>query len=422
MTATERPGVVMVGINYAPEHTGIGPYTTAAAEHLTQMARDVIVHTGVPHYPHWSILKHYRWRLSAAEVSSGVQVRRYRHFVPGSQDFLRRGLYEATFAVHFALRARRARADVVVAVVPSLLSAVAAARLARRNGARLILWVQDSMGAAATQSGLPGGRLVARNVVRLEQAVIRQAEWVLLASDAFRPYVEQACNISSERVVTIPNWVHLDQPTRPVDEVRRQLGWADDDTIVLHTGNMGFKQDLTAVIEAAKIADRHHSRLRFVLMGDGSQRESLQALAVDVKGVEFAAPVSRSDYVNVLTAADILLVNERRGVLDMSLPSKLTSYFGAGRPVLACVDHQGGTASEVRRSQAGVITAAQTPEAIFESAATLAQDAQLGQTLGFNGQMYAKTNLSAKASLDLISQIVCTGVLDEQVGVVEAAR
>ena len=47
--------------------------------------------------------------------------------------------------------------------------------------------------------------------------------------------------------------------------------------VVLHVYNMGYKQGLENVIAAAELARRTNSRARFVLLGDGNQRASLQA-------------------------------------------------------------------------------------------------------------------------------------------------
>src|SRR4051794_31628415 len=45
--------VLVIGINYWPEVTGIGPYTTAMAEELVRCGSIVTVLAGVPHYPSW---------------------------------------------------------------------------------------------------------------------------------------------------------------------------------------------------------------------------------------------------------------------------------------------------------------------------------------------------------------------------------
>jgi glycosyltransferase involved in cell wall biosynthesis len=55
------------------------------------------------------------------------------------------------------------------------------------------------------------------------------------------------------------------------------------------------------------------------------------------------AAVSDEDYSALLSAADLLLVNERTTQMEMSLPSKLTSYLYSERPVLAAVPRGGAT-------------------------------------------------------------------------------
>ena len=55
------------------------------------------------------------------------------------------------------------------------------------------------------------------------------------------------------------------------------------------------------------------------------------------------AAVSDQDYSALLSAADLLLVNERSTQMEMSLPSKLTSYLYSERPVIAAVPRGGAT-------------------------------------------------------------------------------
>src|SRR5438270_14094411 len=91
--------VLIVGINYAPEHSGIAPYTTDAAEHLASKGHHVTVVTGVDHYPHWTRPADMRGRIRWRERRNGIEIIRLRHFVPRRQSAVRRGLYELTFGL-----------------------------------------------------------------------------------------------------------------------------------------------------------------------------------------------------------------------------------------------------------------------------------------------------------------------------------
>jgi len=78
--------VAVVGMNYAPEPTGIAPYTAGLAEMLVEAGARVTVVTGVPHYPTWTVDPEYRWSLRVRERRHGVDVIRARHFVPRRQS------------------------------------------------------------------------------------------------------------------------------------------------------------------------------------------------------------------------------------------------------------------------------------------------------------------------------------------------
>jgi len=397
--------VLIVGIYYAPEYSGIAPYTTAAAEHLVARGDDVRVFTGVPHYPHWTVPDEFRGRLRTEERRGGVDVRRLRHFVPSNQSAWKRGLYEATFGAAVLAQRLPWRPDLVLAAVPSLLGGAAAAIVATREKAPLGVWLQDLMGPAAVQSGISGGRQAAEVANRVERWLLRHAAGVAVISDSFRPYVE-SLGVSQESVYRIPNWSHIEPPHADRVLTRRRLGWPGDVAVALHSGNMGLKQGLENLVEAARLAHDRGDRVRFVLMGDGNQRARLEALGAELPTLDFLPPAPAQDYADILAAADVLVVNERVSVLDMSLPGKLTSYFLAGRPVVAAVHPQGATATEIRRSSAGDLVPGGQPKALLDSVCRIAEDPRLTARLGAHGQAYAKSHLSEQTAMERLDYFI----------------
>lgn len=394
--------VLVVGINYAPEHTGIAPYTTQACEHLAASGAEVLVLAGVPHYPHWSVPAPYRRRLRMDEGRDGVQVRRLRHTVPAQQSARSRATYEATFGAHVVAQRLPWTPDVVLAVVPSLFGAAAAATLARRAGTPLVVWVQDLMGPAAAQSGISGGGRIAQATTGLERRVLRSARDVVVVSGAFRPYVE-AAGVPAGRVHLVPNWTHVAPATQDRAAVRARLGWGADEVVALHSGNMGLKQGLDNIVAAARLAS---PPVRFVLMGDGNQRAELERLGSGVPALQFLPPADSADFPDVLTAADVLLVNERASAVDMSLPSKLTSYFSAGVPVVAAVPAGGGTAAEVQRSGGGVLVPPDDPRRLVEEVARLGGAADERAAMGQAGARHAQQHLAKEASLQRLEDLL----------------
>ena len=56
-----------------------------------------------------------------------------------------------------------------------------------------------------------------------------------------------------------------------------------------------------------------------------------------------------------LSAADVLVITQRRAVTDVVLPGKLLYYMAAGRPILAAVSDVSETGRFVTRHEVGIV-------------------------------------------------------------------
>jgi glycosyltransferase involved in cell wall biosynthesis len=392
--------LLIVGINYAPEETGIAPYTTGMARHFSSRGHDVRVLTGVPHYPSWRADQHYRRGIWWSECDGDIRLRRARHYVPARQSAARRGAYEASFLLSGLGGLGRERPDAIIGVVPSLSGGVLARLASRRFGAPYGLLFQDLMGRAAAESGVEGARGVAGAVRAAEAWSARGASAVAVIAAGFRPYVE-SLGVAPQAVFRVRNWVHIAEPDAPAAETRQRFGLPEDAFIALHAGNMGYKQGLENVIECARRARDAAAGVLFVLMGDGNRRAVLEQLAAQhaLDNVRFLPIQPEHEFSNLLASADVLLVNQAGSVTDMSLPGKLTSYFFAGKPVVAAVADLSETAAEVRAAGAGVLVRPDDPAALLRALLELAGQPERSTQLGEAARAYAHANLTAEASL-----------------------
>ncbi|WP_256065087.1 MULTISPECIES: glycosyltransferase [Streptomyces] len=401
----------MVSTNYAPEVTGIGPYATQLAEHWAASGAVTDVLAGMPHYPAWRVDERYRGVWRREESRQGVTVHRRRHYVPPRQSALRRAVFEASVLVHGLLAPPPGRPDAVVSQMPSLAGGVLGARIARRHGVPHLPVVQDLMGAAAAQSGIRGGGRAASAAGAAERYALRDAALVGVIHESFVPGV-RALGVDAGRIRVVPNWSHVPGPSADRAATRARLGWPEDTPVVLHSGNMGLKQGLDVLVGLARLAPH----VRVVLMGDGNQRAALRTSAAGLPNVDFLPPAGAAEFPDVLAAADVLAVTQRASVLDMSVPSKLTSYFVSGRPVVASVAAEGGTADEVRRSGAGVLVAPEDPAALLAAVRRLAEDPAASDALGAHGPDYVAHHLSREAGLARFDALLTEVLGDAQGG------
>ena len=392
---------------YPPETTGISPYTGAMAVGLARRGRDVRAVVAHPHYPDWKITPGYgQW--SRRENIDGVTVDRLLHYVPRQPTLIPRALSELCFGLRQAT-ARWGRPASIVAVSPALLSSVLVRlrALATHRRTPFVVWVQDLYGIGVVETG-QGGGVAARALRSIEAWLLRSATAVVVIHDRFAEQVHRDLGVPRDRIVVIRNWTHL-APLPAVDTaaVRASYGWADDEIVVVHTGNMGVKQGLHHVVDAGRLARERREPVRFVLVGNGAQRADLQQ-RIDEQdtSTEIIPPLNDQAFGDILQAADVLLVNELPGVSEMAVPSKLTSYFASGRPVLAATDATGITAQEVMSAEAGVAVPAGDPLAILEGAKRLAADRAEATRLGRNGRHYKETVLDESFAIDRFDSLL----------------
>lgn len=399
------PRVMLATVNFSPETSGIAVYTTSLANGLAERGFDVTVIAAAPHYPAWRVWPSSGW--ASEEVAGGVHISRLKSYVPARPNFLSRALFELLYGIRFAARSFR-QIDAVILVSPALISsAVVSARLAlspRRP--RTVLWIQDRYSAGIQELSSRGARFAGGVVRAIESWVARAADDVVVIHDRWVDGVVETLGVERQRLTAVPNWSHLSLSERTdIAATRADLGWGKQgvEVVVLHSGNLGIKQGLENVVEAAQIAEKSGLALRFVLMGDGNQRHRLQRLGAGCQNLQFISPLEQSEYAQALVAADILLLNERPGLIKTAVPSKLTSYFAAGRPVLAATEATSVSAEEIRESGAGTVIPPGDPAALVRESLSLADRSTFESGAG---PSYARRHLSEDAGVAAFDSIL----------------
>ena len=336
--------VLFITTNYWPEPTGIAVYTTDLAEALRINNHQVTVLTSLPHYPWWKIPKEFAHLGESVTSHNGVEVIRAKHLVPPKMNALLRMRFEFSLWWNLKRVSKRFKSNefnVVIACMPTVAAGVIGNKIAKRLGVPFGLIVQDLSGAGAKQSGLRGGALMSKVAHVVEGSALHGADSLVVVSPAMREIVI-GFGIELKKVSQILNY-----SARSIDSVdkvnaRKKFGWAEGEFVIIHTGNMGAKQDLENVVKATEALGQN-SVIKIYLIGHGNQENTLKQMCAGKKNISVMAAVSDEDYSALLSAADLLLVNERSTQMEMSLPSKLTSYLCSERPVLAAVPRGGAT-------------------------------------------------------------------------------
>jgi colanic acid biosynthesis glycosyl transferase WcaI len=393
----------IVSINYAPELTGIGVYSTGLAEHLARAGMAATVHTAFPYYPAWAKRAADRRTLFRREAAGGVAVRRSYVYVPARPTALRRILHELSFAASASLGYLFApRADVTVVVSPPLALGLAIGLLARLKRSPLVLHVQDLQPDTAIELGmLPGGGAIARALHALERASYRLADRVAVISDGIAERL-RAKGVPQTKVFVFRNWADTDRVVPGTCATRYRADWnLGARTVVLYAGNLGVKQGLDVLLDAAAILDRSRRDVALVIVGDGGERRRLveRARALGLGNLQFRPLQPAGRMSELLATADVAVVTQRPAVRDGVMPSKLGNLLCSARPVVVAADAGSELARTVRAADCGVVVPPEDPAALAGAIALLADAPVRRARLGANGRRFAEGCLDRQAIL-----------------------
>ncbi|PLK27387.1 WcaI family glycosyltransferase [Novosphingobium sp. TH158] len=395
MSGTSPQPILIVGLNYAPEPVGIGPFTRGMAEGLAQQGHAVRVIAGRPYYPMWRAYDGFGagW---ATSVEGGVSVTRCPHYIPSQPSGIRRVVHLASFtlaAMAPALRSARLQPGVVICVAPSLLSVPVAWLAAKAARARLWIHVQDFEVEAAFATGLLKAGLAARLARWVENRLLRLADRVSSISPQMCARLVEK-GIEPARVLEVRNWANAPQPDPTRGAAYRAQWGLGSRKVALYSGNIANKQGIEIVVEAARLLQARKD-LAFVICGEGPNRARLEALAQGLDNIRFdnLQPAERMG--ELLALADVHLLPQIAGAADLVLPSKLANMLWSGRPVVATASAGTGLHAEVQGC--GIATEPGDAAAFGRAIATLIDDPALADGLGAAGRERAAERCDRQA-------------------------
>lgn len=393
--------ILIYGTYFPPEQIGIGKYTGEMAAWLARQGHDVRVVTAPPFYPAWRVMDGYSAARYRREQWHGIWLWRCPIWVPSQQTGIKRILHLLSFAASSApvmLRQVFWKPDVVLVVAPTFFCTPAALLTARFSGARAWLHLQDFEIDAAFETGLLRRPALRRAAISVERLLMRQFDRVsTISRNMMARLVDKG--VAEERCILFPNWVDSDaiRPLNGRNPLRKELGISEEVTVALYSGNMGEKQGLETVLEAARRLSGD-TALRFVLCGEGATRERLVQKYGDLSNVTWLRLQPAARLNELLNLADIHLLPQRADVADLVMPSKLTGMLASGRPVIATA--VAGTQVDEVVAQCGIVVPPGDDYTLAMAIQRLTRDDAERLRLGQAARKYSVDNMTSARILE----------------------
>lgn len=377
--------VIIWGINYAPELTGIAPFNSALCEFLIERGCNVEMVASFAYYPEWKKRKEDIGCIYRTDWVRGVKVHRCWAYVPRRVSALRRMVHEASFVLLSLLRVLRLKKpSIFVVVSPPLLLGIAAWIASVLKQAPFMLHVQDLQPDAAVGLGMLKEGWLTKMLYWIEGFAYAKAVRVSGISEGMLEMFRKK-GVREQKVILFPNGVRLPAELSRPGLFRSRNRISEETFLAVYSGNLGIKQGLDVLIDAShelRIREERESeggipreKIMIVIAGDGARRAVLseRIASMGIKNVLLLPLQSETGYREMLSDANCSLITQQSGTGSFFFPSKLLSALASGKPVLTVADEDSELAKAVRTGRFGMNVLPGRPDLLATALLRLAE-------------------------------------------------
>lgn len=375
---------------FPPEGNAPASRTYEHCVRWVQAGHDVTVITCVPNVPNGVPYDGFKNRVRAQkEVVDGIHVVRVWTLMAANSGFLKRILNYLTYMLTATWAGLwMKRPDVIVATSPQFFCGWAGVLVQFFRRIPFVLEIRDIWPESIAAVGAMKRGVVIRVLEWLEHRMYASADHIVTVGKGYRDNI--AGKVTGTDISVIYNGVDGDQfqPNQNHELFSDLKG--HDQFLCVYAGTIGMAHGLEVVLDAAAVlVDRGHSNIRFLMVGDGAQRETLLAQATDtgLETVQFLGRIAKHEMPAAISVADAILVHLRPSDLfETVVPSKIFEAMAMAKPIVMGV--RGESAEIVRSAQAGLDMRPGDGESLANCLIQLATDAALYDSFCKSGREF----------------------------------
>jgi colanic acid biosynthesis glycosyl transferase WcaI len=373
------------------------------ARHWVRLGHQVTVLAGFPNHPTGVVYPEYMIRfrhMIYQERAEGVRVvRTWLYPLPNRKPHERILNYSSFCLSSCITGSFLPRPDIIIATSPQLLVGLTGWWLGLIKHKPFILEVRDIWPESIIASGVgQKTSMMTRSLSALSGFLYRTCTHLVPVTPAFKEDIVNKFNIKPEKISVVTNGVETDlfRPMGDTNEAKGALG-LEGRFVVSVIGTLGLAHGLDTVIQAAARLKENFSKILFLFVGEGADRERLMNLSRDrgLNNIRFLPQQPREKVPEVINASDICLVMLKKAeVFKTVIPTKMLEFMACGRPLILGVDGQARHIME--QARAGIFVEPENVTALAKAVTELYYDEERRERLGTNGRDYIVKNLSRK--------------------------
>lgn len=397
----KKKDITFISLNYAPEDSAIGLYSSQWVEFLESNGHNVTVVTAFPYYPQWKIYKDYNSKPRFFRETIGqTTVLRYKQYVPKTPTFFKRIVHLIDFTIgSFINLIKIKNCDLVIAIVPFTSSAFLGWIQKKRFNAKLWIHLQDFEFDAALQTG------VSKKTNAFFSILFKIESWILnratIGSTISHSMLDKLSQKTESPTFYLPNWIDhntIDPSTAlPHDYTK------SNKKILLYSGNIGDKQDWDSFIEFCNDLDKN--RYDVLIVGDGAKKDWVLENTINLSNVTYYPPVPYNELSDLLCSTDIHLLFQKPDLLDTVMPSKVLGMMASAKPSIIIGHKDSEINSTFKTTKAGLFFDHYSKEVTSQLDQLTADDIKMKE-MGISSRTYVLNHFSKETILNrMLKQI-----------------
>jgi colanic acid biosynthesis glycosyl transferase WcaI len=323
--------VLLLNLYYPPDSSATAKMAQSVVQALAT-AHDVTVLCGRPSY---HPTERRPWQLYRTERAGRMRIVRV-----GSSDLPRTEMKKRvcnyfSYVLLSVPKALFLPCDTLLAMTDPPFEGIVGALVALLKGKPYVYNIRDLYPDMALGGSLVAPGLLAQIWEKLHRWALGRATRVVVLGEDMRNRI-LAKGVNPARIFVVRDGAEIPAPEAEpgaLDSEVIQAIRGDFKFVLVHAGNLGFYGAWDTLLAGARSLASEGIGLVFV--GDGAERERLQAAADGVPNVRFLPFFPNSKIPSVLAAADAHLITVKRGLEGVVVPSKMYGVLAAGKPIVA---------------------------------------------------------------------------------------
>jgi len=250
-----------------------------------------------------------------------------------------------------------------------------------------------------------------RKYIKLQKGVNHLVHQMIAPSKAVKKVIVENENVSEDKVKLIYNGIDIEffAPNEDKSARRSEMGLEDANFVIITVANLYKIKGVEYFIRAASLIAQEVPEARFIIVGDGAEKDPLTELAANLgvlRKITFIGNIDNTK--EYLAASDVYVCSS----LSEGFSNSILEAMAMGLPAVAT--DVGGNREAIVDNESGFLVPAQDCPGIASKVIGLYRDQEMRNQMGDEGRRIAEERFDLKRMikehekiyLDLIDQMV----------------